>query len=37
MWPAGDGTRVYVALENGGAVQAIDTIENRVIAHIPIG
>jgi hypothetical protein len=28
---------VYVALENGGAVHALDTIENRVIAHIPIG
>jgi YVTN family beta-propeller protein len=37
VWPSGDGTRVYVALENGGAVQAIDTLENRVIAHIPIG
>src|SRR5262245_6067100 len=37
LWPSGDGTRVYVALENGGAVQAIDTLENRVIAHIPIG
>jgi DNA-binding beta-propeller fold protein YncE len=28
---------VYVALENGAAVQAIDTIENRVIAQISIG
>jgi hypothetical protein len=37
VWPAGDGTRVYVALEKGGAVQAIDTIDNRVIAHILIG
>ena len=37
VWPSGDGTRVYVALENGGAVQAIDTMENRVNAHIPIG
>jgi YVTN family beta-propeller protein len=37
VWPSGDGTRVYVALENGGAVQAIDTLENRVIAQIPIG
>jgi YVTN family beta-propeller protein len=37
VWPSGDGTRVYVALENGGAVQAIDTIENSVIAQIPIG
>lgn len=37
LWPSGDGTRVYVALENGGAVQAIDTSENRVVAQIPIG
>ena len=37
VWPSGDGTRVYVALENGGAVQAIDTIEDRVISQIPIG
>ena len=37
VWPSGDGSRIYVALENGGAVQAIDTIENRVIAQIPIG
>jgi YVTN family beta-propeller protein len=37
VWPSGDGTRVSVALENGGAVQAIDTMENRVIAHIPSG
>lgn len=37
VWPSGDGTRVYVALENGGEAVAIDTIENRVIAYIPIG
>jgi YVTN family beta-propeller protein len=37
LWPSGDGTRVYVALENGGAVQAIDTASNKVIATIPIG
>lgn len=37
LWPSGDGTRVYVALENGGAVQAIDTSSNKVIASIPIG
>jgi hypothetical protein len=37
VWHSGDGTRVYIALESGGAVQTIDTIENRVIAHIPIG
>ena len=37
LWPSGDGTRVYVALENGGAVQAIDTATNKVVATIPIG
>ncbi len=37
LWPSGDGTRVYVALENGGVVQAIDTIENKVITQISIG
>jgi YVTN family beta-propeller protein len=37
IWPSGDGSRVYVALENGGAVIAIDTVSNKVIATIPIG
>jgi YVTN family beta-propeller protein len=29
IWPSGDGTRVYVGLENGDAITAIDTITNR--------
>jgi YVTN family beta-propeller protein len=37
IWRSGDGSRVYVALENGGAVQAIDTLINKVIATIPAG
>src|SRR3989475_7109658 len=37
IWPSGDGSRVYVALENGEHCAAIDTITNRVIANIPIG
>jgi len=37
LWPSGDGTRVYVGLENGDAVMAIDTLENKVVATIPIG
>jgi YVTN family beta-propeller protein len=37
IWPSGDGTRVYVGLENGDAVQAIDTATNRIIATIPVG
>src|SRR5712664_1335118 len=37
IWPSGDGSRVYVAFENGGAAAAIDTLTNKVIADIPIG
>ena len=37
IWPSGDGSRVYVGLENGDAMAAIDTGSNRVIATIPIG
>ena len=37
IWPSGDGSRVYVALENGEHCVAIDTGSNKVIANIPIG
>ncbi len=37
IWPSGDGSRVYVALENGEMAAAIDTLSNKVIANIPIG
>jgi len=37
IWPSGDGTRVYVGIENGDAVTAIDTSRNQVIATIPNG
>jgi YVTN family beta-propeller protein len=37
IWPSGDGSRVYVALENGEMAVAIDTARNTVIANIPIG
>ena len=37
IWPSGDGTRVYVGIENGDAVTAIDTAANKVIATIPNG
>ena len=37
IWPSGDGTRVYVGIENGNAVTAIDTAANKVIAAIPNG
>ncbi|WJR79276.1 YncE family protein [Bradyrhizobium sp. NP1] len=37
VWPSGDGTRVYVGLENDDALAAIDTASNTVIANVPIG
>jgi YVTN family beta-propeller protein len=37
IWPSGDGTRIYVGLENADALAAIDTATNKVIANIPIG
>jgi YVTN family beta-propeller protein len=37
IWPSGDGTRVYVGLENADAVAAVDTLTNKVIATVPIG
>lgn len=37
VWPSGDGSRVYVGLENADALVAIDTATNKVIANIPIG
>src|SRR5947207_8518465 len=37
IWPSGDGSRVYVALENGEHCVAIDTATNKVTANIAIG
>ena len=37
IWPSGDGTRIYVGLENADALAAIDTATNTVVANIPIG
>jgi YVTN family beta-propeller protein len=37
IWPSGDGSRVYVALENGEHCVGIDTVTDKVIANIPIG
>lgn len=37
LWPSGDGTRIYVGLENDDKLAAIDTITNAVVATIPIG
>jgi YVTN family beta-propeller protein len=37
IWASGDGTRVYVGLENADQLIAIDTLSNTVLASIPIG
>jgi YVTN family beta-propeller protein len=37
VWPSGDGSRVYVGLENADGMTAIDTMTNKVIATSPIG
>ncbi|OYX00106.1 MAG: hypothetical protein B7Z14_10045 [Bosea sp. 32-68-6] len=36
LWPSGDGTRVYVGLENADAAAVIDTASNKVIETIPL-
>lgn len=36
-WPSGDGTRLYVGLENADQFAVIDTLSNKVVANIPIG
>ncbi len=37
LWPSGDGSRIYVGLENEDALAAIDTLSQRVVATIPVG
>ncbi|MBV8271430.1 MAG: YncE family protein [Cupriavidus sp.] len=37
IWPSGDGSRIYVGLENADAIAAIDTLSNRVIATVGVG
>jgi YVTN family beta-propeller protein len=37
LWPSGDGSRIYVGLENADAVAAIDTLSNKVVATIHTG
>ena len=37
IWPAGDGTRIYVGLENGDALVVIDTSTNKVVSTSPVG
>jgi YVTN family beta-propeller protein len=37
IWPSGDGSRVYVGLENDDQMEVIETARNTVIASISIG
>jgi YVTN family beta-propeller protein len=37
VWPSGDGSRIYVGLENADGLAAINTQTNTVIATVPIG
>lgn len=37
LWPSGDGTRIYVGLENGDAVDVIDTLTQKRIGRVPVG
>lgn len=37
LWPSGDGSRVYVGLENADALAVIDTSTNKLVATVPIG
>ena len=37
LWPSGDGTRIYIGLENANAVAVLDTRTNKVITTIPSG
>jgi YVTN family beta-propeller protein len=37
LWPSGDGSRIYVGLENADGLAAIDTLTNKVIATSAIG
>jgi YVTN family beta-propeller protein len=37
IWASGDGSRLYIGLENGDAVQAVDTAQNEIISTIPVG
>jgi len=37
VWPSGDGSRIYVGLENADALAAINTATNKLIANVPIG
>jgi YVTN family beta-propeller protein len=37
IWPSGDGTHIYVALENGTGMNVIDTLTNKIETRISGG
>lgn len=37
IWPSDDGSRMYIGLENGDAVDVIDTAGNKVVTRVPVG
>jgi YVTN family beta-propeller protein len=37
IWTSDDGSRVYVGLENGDAVDVIDTATNKLVKRVPAG
>ena len=37
LWPSGDGTRMYVGLENDNSVAAIDTATNQIVTTVATG
>jgi len=37
IWASDDGSRMYIGLENGDAVDVIDTATNKVTARVPVG
>jgi YVTN family beta-propeller protein len=37
LWPSGDGSRIWVGLENDDKFIGIDTATNKVVAEVPIG
>src|SRR5450631_3314941 len=37
IWPSGDGSRIYVGLENADGMAAIDTLTNKLLATSPVG
>jgi YVTN family beta-propeller protein len=37
VWPSGDGSRIYVGLENDDGLAVIDTAANTLVGHVAIG